>query len=153
MDFTTWWVFYKKNGEKGWQLVAAVLLLITGWQVGRTMSPYYASNEIVFNECTDQEGVSAGGSEEELVQLRDEGLEKQQAELAKDKPAVAGSSANSGEVRGMFVGSINSNKFHHTNCSTWKRIKESNQIWFASQEEAEAAGYIPTICTAEIIGE
>ncbi len=44
--------------------------------------------------------------------------------------------------RGKFVGSVNSNKYHWPDCSFAKRISEENQIWFSSEAEAQAAGYI-----------
>ena len=44
--------------------------------------------------------------------------------------------------QGIFVGSINSNKYHWPNCSSAKKIAEKNQIWFSSEAEAQAAGYI-----------
>ncbi len=42
---------------------------------------------------------------------------------------------------GQFVGSKNSDKYHHTSCPGASRIKDENKVWFASQAEAEAAGY------------
>lgn len=39
------------------------------------------------------------------------------------------------------VASKNSDKYHHTWCSGGKRIKEENQVWFNSAEEAEGRGY------------
>jgi len=44
--------------------------------------------------------------------------------------------------QGRFVGSVNSNKYHWPDCSFAKRISEENQIWFSSEAEAQAAGYI-----------
>lgn len=44
---------------------------------------------------------------------------------------------------GLFVGSRNSDKYHYPWCSGAQRIKEENKIWFASEKEAEAAGYTP----------
>jgi len=42
----------------------------------------------------------------------------------------------------IFVGSVNSNKYHWPNCPSAKKIAEQNQIWFNSEEEAQSAGYI-----------
>ena len=50
-------------------------------------------------------------------------------------------SATMGEK--AFVGSRNSDKYHFPWCSGAKRIKEDNKIWFATREEAKAAGYTP----------
>lgn len=44
---------------------------------------------------------------------------------------------------GKYVGSKNSDKYHAPWCSGALRIKEENQIWFATKEEAESAGYTP----------
>lgn len=46
-------------------------------------------------------------------------------------------------TEGAYVGSVNSNKYHKPNCRWAKKIKPENEIWFASKEEAEEAGYIP----------
>lgn len=44
---------------------------------------------------------------------------------------------------GFVVGSKTSDKYHYPWCSGAKRIKEENKIYFASIEEARAAGYFP----------
>lgn len=49
----------------------------------------------------------------------------------------------------MFVGSINSDKYHLPDCSWAERIKPANQIWFESIEEAEEMGYQPANCVLE----
>ncbi len=49
---------------------------------------------------------------------------------------------NSPEKEKRFVGSINSNKYHHPECPWGRRIAPENQIWFSSEEEAKAAGYV-----------
>jgi len=47
----------------------------------------------------------------------------------------------------QYVGSKNSNKYHYPSCSGAKQIKEANKIWFNSEAEAIAAGYVPcAIC-------
>ena len=42
----------------------------------------------------------------------------------------------------VFVGSINSNKYHWPDCPFAKRISEENKVWFSTEEEAEKSGYI-----------
>jgi len=44
--------------------------------------------------------------------------------------------------QGRFVGSVNSNKYHWPNCPWAKKIASQNQIWFSSESEAQAAGYV-----------
>lgn len=43
-----------------------------------------------------------------------------------------------------YVGSRNSNKYHRATCAVVKRIKPENRICFASKEEAEKRGYVPS---------
>lgn len=42
-----------------------------------------------------------------------------------------------------YVASKNSTKYHLPWCSGAARIAEENKVWFATKEEAEAAGYTP----------
>jgi len=44
---------------------------------------------------------------------------------------------------GKYVGSASSDKYHYPDCRWAKKIKPDNEIWFASSEEARAAGYVP----------
>lgn len=44
----------------------------------------------------------------------------------------------------IFVGSKNSNKYHLPTCTVAKRIKPENRVCFASKEEAEKRGYVPS---------
>ena len=46
------------------------------------------------------------------------------------------------KTKGIFVGSVNSNKYHWPNCPFAKRIAEENKIWFSSEQEAQNADYI-----------
>jgi endonuclease YncB( thermonuclease family) len=44
---------------------------------------------------------------------------------------------------GQFVGSTKSDKYHCPTCRWAQKILPENEIWFASSEEARAAGYVP----------
>lgn len=44
---------------------------------------------------------------------------------------------------GVFVGSVESDKYHYPSCRHAKKILESNEIWFSSAEEAQSIGYNP----------
>lgn len=43
----------------------------------------------------------------------------------------------------VYMASKNGTKYYLPSCGSAKRIKEENRIWFATKEEAEAAGYGP----------
>lgn len=49
-----------------------------------------------------------------------------------------------GSAQCPFVGSRNSNKYHLATCAVAKRIKPENRLCFASKEDAEKRGYIPS---------
>lgn len=180
LDFTTFWVFAQKHKYRSGQLLLALLIFAVGWQAGKVMSPYYAASPIIFEDRPCEGQASSGGTAAELQALQEEG--RQQAarktlgddaaepaapaavgktpgvnektpgveETAAPNPAVAGTSAPTSQK--LFVGSVNSNLYHHKDCSTASRIKSENQLWFASTEEAEAAGYSPSQCTREKLG-
>ena len=42
-----------------------------------------------------------------------------------------------------FVASVSGSKYHLPWCASASAIKEENKIWFASEDEARAAGYSP----------
>ena len=44
--------------------------------------------------------------------------------------------------QGKFIGSVNSNKYHWPDCPWVNKIASQNQIWFSSESEAQAAGYV-----------
>lgn len=44
---------------------------------------------------------------------------------------------------GIYVGSLQSNKYHYPSCEWAKKIKTNNEIWFADTAEAKAKGYVP----------
>ena len=46
-------------------------------------------------------------------------------------------------TEGLFVGSLESDKYHYPSCRWAKKILPENEIWFSSSEEARAAGYVP----------
>jgi len=45
--------------------------------------------------------------------------------------------------QGKYVASKNGTKYHLPWCGSAKRIKEENEVWFATKTEAESAGYSP----------
>lgn len=48
-----------------------------------------------------------------------------------------------GTVMGLYVASKSGTKYHHRDCAGAKRIKDENRIYFATEDEARAAGYEP----------
>lgn len=43
--------------------------------------------------------------------------------------------------QGKFLGSVDSDKYHNSNCRGARRIRPENEIWFNSEDEARATNY------------
>jgi hypothetical protein len=167
MDLSTYWVFWQRHKQKSGQLLLLIIFFIGGWYLGQVTSPYYQASPIVFEDNACER---ASGTAEDINALvtttdippktTDEAVASTDSDrdnsIAANSPAVspqiAGSSADAPTQNKKFVGSINSDLFHDPTCSASKNIKESNQIWFASVEEARQAGYTPSKCTEEKLG-
>ena len=67
---------------------------------------------------------------------------KDRGEIIIQNPSTSVSAKVTANKQGMFVGSINSTKYHWPDCSFAKRISEENRIWFSSEQEAQNAGYV-----------
>ena len=160
MDFTNLWTAFHQHRSRLALVLVGLLIFAAGWQLGRVMSPYYAARPIVFEDRQCEACSSSGGSRGELEALQNAGktdagktvVGGNTSGVALDSPEVERVSTVAGTSRGQFVGSVNSNLFHAMSCPSVGRIKEANQIWFASVEKAEAAGYKPSKCTKEKLG-
>jgi len=148
MDFTNLRATFHQHKNRFALVLLSLLIFAVGWQLGRVMSPYYATHPIVFEDRECQARSNSGGSRGELEALQDAGKTTtgEPSGINAKTPDVAGTS------RGQFVGSVNSDLFHAMGCPSVSRIKTENQIWFASVKEAEAAGYKPSKCTQEKLG-
>ncbi|MBI1834097.1 MAG: hypothetical protein HYR90_04730 [Candidatus Andersenbacteria bacterium] len=146
MDLTKVWITLQQHRQEIGSIMAGLCLFLAGILIGRTTSPYATAQPIIFQDrqCTDC--ASSGGSLTELQALQAEGV-------ALKEPSRITTPAVAGAQQGQFVASVNSNLYHHVTCSTAARINEENKVWFASSREAEEAGYEPSACAKEKIGE
>lgn len=145
LDSTSLWVFVKKHDQRVMRILLGVALFLAGWQLGRVMSPYYATQPIVFEDRQCSACSSSGGSVSQLEDLRAAGVAMQEDTKA---PTVAG--VTSGVEGQQFVASKNSTLYHHVSCSTVSRIKAENRVWFASADEARSAGLSPSQCAVDL---
>ena len=157
---TSLWVFYKSHRNHLGTIVLGLLLFVAGFQAGKVTSPYYSASPIIFNDRECNECSSSGGSRVELDNLKEEGIAQRQPSK-NEKPVATNLDENSNQViagatteieKKAFVGSKNSDLFHDPSCSSAGRINEANQVWFASQADAESAGYSPSKCTKDKLG-
>ena len=124
--------------------IMAVIIFLLGWQ-GGVLSQQNAATQIVFKDRQCSACSSSGGTPQALEELRQQGIaEREQGNSGQVAAAV---DAPSGKV---FVGSVNSDLYHHQSCSAAGRIKAENQVWFGSVEEARAAGYSASKCSQDL---
>lgn len=62
--------------------------------------------------------------------------------VAPDAPIEA-SEPTSQKSSGVYVGSVDSDKYHNPSCRFAKEILPGNEIWFDSIEDAQNSGYSP----------
>ena len=68
---------------------------------------------------------------------------KENAETSESKPLLTSNVDNEIKTDKIFVASKNGKKYYYAWCESANVIKEQNRIWFATQAEAEKAGYQP----------
>jgi len=87
--------------------------------------------------------------ENKNLSLSDLGFgQNQQNNLPESDLLVAGENQNSSDnfKECALVGSKNSNKYHHSDCTWAKKIKPENRVCFSSEDEAKSKGYQPAGC-------
>ena len=141
-------LFAKHDKTIGYSIIG-ILIFLLGWQAGRVMSPYYASSPIVFE---DRQSGEVAGTSDALESL----ISSPSTSSTPKAPKNDSTSLPTGQAglpvgqAGLYVGSKNSTLFHHYTCASAKSIKVANQVWFATYEDATAAGRTPSACTAKI---
>lgn len=129
--------WFQKHQNKIGAVVAVAIAFLAGFQIGKITSPYYAAHPIIFQDAP-------AVSPEALNNLLEASAATPTPKATLTPPANAATS--------KFVASKNSNLYHDPTCPSASRIKPENQVWFASREEAEAAGFSPSVCTKEKLG-
>ena len=120
-----------------------VLFLAVLLMTGCTAKPTKGESE----KAAVQETIAVSGSkdaaspeapepEEPIVQ------EKPEVPIAPqfDEPVAETTSPRSS---GVYVGSVDSDKYHNPSCRFAKEILPENEIWFDSIEDAQNSGYSP----------
>jgi len=68
---------------------------------------------------------------------------KENAETGESKSLSTSNVDNEIKTDKIFVASKNGKKYYYAWCESANVIKEQNRVWFATQAEAEKAGYQP----------
>jgi hypothetical protein len=95
-------------------------------------------NDPVVLSCTDQQ------LSELAIPLAALAAPTQETVHIQTKPAVIQTATEAlitSSQQGKYVGSKNGTKYYLPNCSTVKRIKPANLLWFRSEEDAQLQGY------------
>lgn len=146
MDFTSLWVFWQRHASHALAVTACLLAFIIGWYTHEVVSPYSQATPIVFEELTTSQ--TPPETTEGVEVLKQAGI----AARATTAPTVAGSTTPKQPTTfgdATFVASKNSTLYHHITCAAAKRISQVNLVRFKSQEEAQRAGFKPSVCTIE----
>lgn len=150
VDLTSLRVTLQRLGPRLSLLIIGLLLFIAGWQIGRVMSPYYASHPIIFKDVV----ASNSGDPQALTALQASPTAAVAAAVTgQSAPRSSASPAGRPQGEAGFFASKNSSLYHHWDCTAVKQIKEANKISFATREDAEKAGFSASQCTKQKLGQ
>jgi hypothetical protein len=133
-------IFYK-NEDKIILTIGFVLIALISFGFGR-ISNYSLKNP----------PLEINGSQVDFVEnfLKTENKKNEGKVLSDVSETAVSTNKNSSdkndEKEKQVVGSVNSKKYHLPDCYNAKKIKQENQIWFSSAEEAKKQGYEPAKC-------
>ena len=89
----------------------------------------------------------AQASSDDSIEPNSESIETESAEQPVSAPELESSTPSveiaSQKSSGVYVGSVDSDKYHKPGCRFAKEILNENEIWFDSAEEAQNSGYSP----------
>ena len=137
-----WQKLTAKREDRVFMWVLSIFLVILGYLVGYWSSETQKASPIVFQGTNATPTVL---SDTDIAVLTDAvkptPVAKNVASAQNTNPAPVSVSTNS-----EFVASINGTKYYFTSCSEVKRIKEENQVFFKTEQEAIDAGYEASAC-------
>lgn len=106
--------------------VGFILVALVAFGAGRLSAPEVVRNPVIIEESGASTPVNLLGTVSQTVSA----------------PVGQGTAG----AQGLFVASRGGTKYHWPWCAYGEKIKESNQIWFNSEKEAQATGYSPCAC-------
>ena len=109
--------------------IGFILVALTAFGAGRLSAPEIVKNPVIIDESGVKTGVNLSGTVSQTVNAAAGEIEAGQA-----------------SAKGLFVASRGGTKYHWPWCSYGEKIKLTNQVWFNSEPEAQAAGYSPCAC-------
>jgi len=122
--------WFRDNRSRLWVFLALILVGILCFEAGLLQGRIKQTTPLVLSLPSPQEGTS----------LQTPIAPEQKRETINHVEPIGTKNTSSC----VFVGSKNSNKYHLSTCSVAKRIKQENRVCFATKEEAEKRGYVPS---------
>lgn len=127
--------WFKKNEKSCIIFTCLILSSIISFEAGFLMSNQQKEESLIFERLRED-----CPSLEEILPV-DVSLEKKvQGAISQQNTSQKEVSEN--EKNCLFVGSVNSDKYHSPSCHWAKQIKPENRKCFTSKEEAQSAGYV-----------
>ena len=107
-----------KNEDKIIIAIGFVLVAVLSFGAGKLSETYHTQTPIIFQDCSDCQ--SPQGS-------------------SQASPEITASPAS--EAQGKIIGNKNSHIYHLPGDAFYDKISPENRIYFATEEEAQKAGY------------
>lgn len=132
--------FWKNNDQKILIFLAIIVVSLASFRAGQTEERKRQTSDIKIS-LTRPESSNPQKNKEKLIEKVTD-VNSDKISLKKENLLETEKS----EKKCLYVGSKNSNKYHLPTCRYAQNIKPENKKCFASQEEAEKAGYIGGNC-------
>jgi hypothetical protein len=110
-------------------VIGFILMGIIAFGAGRLSAPDIIRNPIVISEPNSTTSINFFSDVSQPV-----------------TDAVGEQIDSQASAKGLFVASKNSKVYHWPWCASAKKIKPENQLWFKTETQAKAAGYLPSSC-------
>lgn len=120
--------------------VAGTALVVAGAYGLGVMSGEHTSQTPIYTHTSNRAGERPVAQPAAAIAASPVASASQAPESAPSNPGKTGTAT---AATGKYVASKSGTRFYLPTCSGANRIKEENKIWFATEAEAEAAGFTP----------
>ncbi len=135
--------FWRQNETKTVLAIGLVLVSLISFQAGYLKGQSGEEGPVVVEKNTECPLPQV--NKNESIETTEKFVVTNQKEvISKEKELVSEQiQGNAENIKCLYVGSKNSNKYHLPNCRWAKNIKPENLICFSSLEEVQKKGYQP----------
>lgn len=122
--------FFKNNQSDTILLISVILISLISFGAGRLTAPQPEKEPLVIDE-SQAAGISTFFTANSAQDQSTADAQNQPNEI----------NTNQNKNQGQFVASKSGAVYHWPWCSWAQKIKPENQVWFTTEQEAQAAGY------------